>query len=134
MNRFILILVQMGAWTILMSCGQTATPPLVTPLAKIRIGCGVVNPDASPVWVAEESGFFKKNGITIEDIVPYRGNTPTIQALVSGDIQFAITSPPAVIENVRYQVRFSDDHELEQYPQLRIRRPAGPHQKPGPEG
>lgn len=106
----------MGAWTILMSCGQTATPPPAAPLAEIRIGCGVVNPDASPIWVAEESGFFKKNGIAIEDIVPYRGNAPTIQALVSGDIQFAITGPPAVIENVRCRIRLSDDHELKQYP------------------
>jgi NitT/TauT family transport system substrate-binding protein len=98
MNRFIRLLAQMGAWIILVSCGQTATSPPSAPLAEIRIGCGVVNPDASPLWVAEESGFFKKNGIAIDDIVPYRGNAPTIQALVSGDIQFAITSPPEVIE------------------------------------
>jgi NitT/TauT family transport system substrate-binding protein len=84
---------------ILEGCSPTPAPkPTAVPIAQIRIGCAVVSPDASPIWVAQEAGFFKKNGLEIEEMVSYRGSAPTIQALVSGDIHFAIGGAAGMVE------------------------------------
>lgn len=76
----------------------SAQTPTAAPIAQIRIGCSTIDAEPSPVWVAQEAGFFKNNGLKVEEIVFYRGGAANAQALVSGDIQFAVVSPPAVVD------------------------------------
>jgi len=84
---------------ILGSCSPTpAPPPNVKPIAQVQIGYAVVSPDASPAWVAQEAGFFEKNGLMVKAMVSYRGGAPTIKALVSGDIQFAIAGAAGMVD------------------------------------
>ena len=51
---------------LLMATIASISPPTVFGLDKIRIGMGAFSPTNSPIWVAEERGFFKKHGIEVE--------------------------------------------------------------------
>jgi NitT/TauT family transport system substrate-binding protein len=66
-------------------------------LDKIRIGMGAFSPTNSPIWVAEERGFFKKHGIEAEAIFIGGGAARGVNALLAGDIQFATAGGGAVI-------------------------------------
>lgn len=54
---------------------------------KMRIGLSSVSGLHSAVWVAEEKGLFRKNGLDIEVIVTGQGGTAGISALLANDIQ-----------------------------------------------
>ena len=68
-------------------------------LDKIRIGMGAFSPTNSAIWVAEERGFFKKNGIEAEAIFIGGGAARSVNALLAGDIQFATAGGGAVIQS-----------------------------------
>jgi len=54
---------------------------------KMRIGLSSVSGLHSAVWVAEEKGLFRKNGLEVEVIVTGQGGTAGISALLANDIQ-----------------------------------------------
>jgi len=56
---------------------------------------GVIATDPIYLWIAQERGFFKKNGLNID--LTHIPTTQAVQALVSGKIQFT-TAGPQVIE------------------------------------
>jgi NitT/TauT family transport system substrate-binding protein len=68
-------------------------------LDKIRIGMGAFSPTNSAIWVAEERGLFKKNGIEAEAIFIGGGAARSVNALLAGDIQFATAGGGAVIQS-----------------------------------
>ena len=54
---------------------------------KMRIGLSSVSGLHSAVWVAEDKGLFRKNGLEVEVIVTGQGGTAGISALLANDIQ-----------------------------------------------
>ena len=82
---------------LLMATIASINPATVFGLDKIRIGMGAFSPTNSPIWVAEERGFFKKHGIEVEAIFIGGGAARGVNALLAGDIQFATAGGGAVI-------------------------------------
>ena len=53
---------------------------------KLIVGYAAINARVSPLWIAEEQGYFAKYGLQVEQI--YLRGAPTLVAgLASGDIQ-----------------------------------------------
>jgi len=59
----------------------------VTAQEKMRMGLSSVSGLHSAVWVAEDKGLFRKNGLEVEVIVTGQGGTAGISALLANDIQ-----------------------------------------------
>ena len=63
---------------------------------KIPIGLEFVNSRASALWVAQEEGFFAREGIDVE-VIPLRGGTVGVQAMTAGQIQLSFSATAASI-------------------------------------
>ena len=77
-ERLALVILFMGA---VMLTGS------VTAQEKMRMGLSSVSGLHSAVWVAEDKGLFRKNGLEVEVIVTGQGGTAGISALLANDIQ-----------------------------------------------
>lgn len=64
---------------------------------RVRVGFSAISLANSPVWIAEERGFFKKNDIDVEAIVVGGGATRSVSAVIAGDLQFGTTGGNAII-------------------------------------
>ena len=64
---------------------------------RVRVGLSALSLANSPLWVAEERGFFKKYGIDCEIILVGGGASRSVSALLAGDLQFATTGGGAAI-------------------------------------
>ena len=62
---------------------------------KIRIGVPLFPTVAFPAMIAQEKGFFEKNGLKAE-IIRINSEPTTYQALISGDIDVTSGAPPPV--------------------------------------
>ncbi|MCL4486597.1 MAG: ABC transporter substrate-binding protein [Chloroflexi bacterium] len=62
----------------------------------ISVAYSTLNPDPLPLWVAQDEGFFKKNGLDV-NLLFVNGGTQTAQALISGSVKFAATAPAAAV-------------------------------------
>ena len=68
------------------------------PLQKINVAFSSISGNMAPLWVTQDKGFFRKNGLEVQVILIESGTT-TAQALVAGDISFATLAGPAVIQS-----------------------------------
>src|SRR6266576_4588143 len=68
------------------------------PLQKINVAYSSISGNVSPLWVAQDKGFFRKYGLEVQAILIESGTT-TAQALVAGDISFASVAGPAAIQS-----------------------------------
>ncbi len=75
----------------------TAPTPLTA--IKIKVAYSAANPDPAVIWIAQDTGIFKKNGLDAE-IIFTSGGGRTAQALLSGDVQVAVLAPASVVEAV----------------------------------
>jgi NitT/TauT family transport system substrate-binding protein len=57
---------------------------------KIRLGHSSIGATNGSIWVAEEKGLFKKNGVEVEVIFLGGGGARVLSALLAGDIQFSV--------------------------------------------
>jgi NitT/TauT family transport system substrate-binding protein len=62
---------------------------------KIRIAWAGSTPSNTPIWVADQKGFFKKNGLSAE-VINISASTIVIQALLTGEVDFII-APSATL-------------------------------------
>lgn len=83
--------------SMLIAIALFVSPPSVLALDKIRIGVAAFSPTNSALWVAEDRGFFKKQGIEVEVIYIGGGAARGVNALLANDIQFATAGGGAVI-------------------------------------
>src|SRR5258705_1552513 len=60
---------------------------------RMRIAWAGSTPSNTPIWVADQKGFFKKNGLNAE-VIAISASTIVIQALLTGEVDFII-SPSA---------------------------------------
>lgn len=63
---------------------------------KMTIAYASISPRVSPLWAAEEQGFFRKNGIE-PTLIFVRGAPTLVAALASGDMDVAYTGGTAVL-------------------------------------
>ena len=56
-------------------------------------------PSNTPIWVADQKGFFKKNGLNAE-VIAISASTIVIQALLTGEVDFII-APSATLVTSR---------------------------------
>src|SRR5215471_1397346 len=64
---------------------------------KIRLGLSSVSALHSAVWVAEEKGLFRKQGLDTEIIVTGQGASTGISALLANDIQLVASAGDALV-------------------------------------
>jgi len=64
---------------------------------KIRIGLSSVSALHSALWVAEQKGLFRRQGLETEIIVTGQGATAGIGALLANDIQFASAAGDSLV-------------------------------------
>ena len=63
---------------------------------KLTIAHVAINPGQGMFWVAKDSGILAKYGFTA-DIVLVPGTPRTVQALIAGDLDYAVAGSPAVL-------------------------------------
>ena len=63
---------------------------------KLTLAHVAVNPSQGIFWVAKDSGILTKYGFTA-DIVLVPGTPRTVQALIAGDLDYAVAGSPAAL-------------------------------------
>jgi ABC-type nitrate/sulfonate/bicarbonate transport system substrate-binding protein len=66
---------------------------------KMRIAWAGSTPSNTPIWVADQKGFFKKNGLNAE-VIAISASTIVIQALLTGEVD-CIIAPSATLVTSR---------------------------------
>jgi len=61
-------------------------PAIVSAQTKVIVGLSTLNSRVSPLWVAQERGFFSKNGLEVL-LVLTRLSNPSIAGLLAGELQ-----------------------------------------------
>lgn len=80
-----------AVFILLPSVGHGAAAP-----SKMVIAYASISPRVSPLWAAEEQGFFRKNGIE-PTMIFVRGAPTLVAALASGDMDVGYTGGTAVL-------------------------------------
>src|SRR5207244_106095 len=65
---------------------------------KIRVGVPLFPTVSYPVFIAQEKGFFEKNGLKAE-IIRINSEPTTYQALISGDIDATSGAPTGLVQS-----------------------------------
>jgi NitT/TauT family transport system substrate-binding protein len=63
---------------------------------KIYVGLSTLNSRVTPLWIAQERGFFAKNGVEVL-LVLTRVSQPAIAALLSGEMQMVYGGSTAAL-------------------------------------
>ena len=66
---------------------------------RMRIAWAGSTPSNTPIWIADQKGFFKKNGLNAE-VIAISASTIVIQALLTGEVDFII-APSATLVTSR---------------------------------
>ena len=66
---------------------------------RMRIAWAGSTPSNTPIWVADQKGFLKKNGLSAE-VIAISASTIVIQALLTGEVDFII-APSATLVTSR---------------------------------
>src|SRR5262245_14897393 len=74
------------------------TPDIGYGQDKIRIGVPLFPTVSYPVFIAQEKGFFEKNGLKAE-IIRINSEPTTYQALISGDIDATSGAPTGLVQS-----------------------------------
>lgn len=82
-----------------MLCACSVESQAASPPAKIVIAHAAMNARVAPLWVAQEQGFFAKNGIAANTIF-IRQAPVLVAALTAGDVQVGYTGGTAALAAV----------------------------------
>jgi NitT/TauT family transport system substrate-binding protein len=87
------LLLQAGAvlLSFVFACGSP-----VSAQDRVRAGWAAMTASHTPLWVAQEKGFFAKQGLMVESIF-FGAGPPAMQALAAGDLDIVVTSAPNVV-------------------------------------
>ena len=75
-----------------------STPLMGVAQEKVRIGVPLFPTVSFPVFIAQEKGFFEKNGLKAE-IIRINSEPTTYQALISGDIDATSGAPTGLVQS-----------------------------------
>ena len=84
-------------FTIIAVC--LSSPQLLAAQERMRIAWAGSTPSNTPIWVADQKGFFKKNGLNAE-VIAISASTIVIQALLTGELDLII-APSATLVTSR---------------------------------
>ena len=90
-SRKLLWLSVFWLWTL--SIGAMAAEP-----EKLNAGYSIYSGMTAPLWTSKEAGLFEKNGLNVQ-LIFLKGGTEAAQALITGDIPFAMTGGSGVISS-----------------------------------
>ena len=65
----------------------------------LTIGLSAIDFNAATFWVGQDRGFFKKYGLNVKFVV-FKGNTPAVQAVVSGSSPVVIAGASGVVSAI----------------------------------
>ena len=82
-------------WVLL--CSSFTNPSFAQ--ERMRIAWAGSTPSNTPIWVADQKGFFKKNGLNAE-VIAISASTIVIQALLTGEVD-CIIAPSATLVTSR---------------------------------
>jgi ABC-type nitrate/sulfonate/bicarbonate transport system substrate-binding protein len=85
-------------FTIVLLLYLSSATPLVAQ-ERLRIAWAGSTPSNTPIWVADQKGFFKKNGLNAE-VIAISASTIVIQALLTGEVD-CIIAPSATLVTSR---------------------------------
>jgi NitT/TauT family transport system substrate-binding protein len=77
---------------------QTADQSAGSRLEKVRIAYSAISGSQLVGWIANDAGFFRKNGLDVEFIF-IEGGPRAIQSLASGEVQFAVVAGAPVLQS-----------------------------------
>src|SRR5262245_9679348 len=63
---------------------------------RLHVGYSIFAGVTAPLWATKEGGLFEKNGLNVQ-LIYLRGGTEAAQALITGDVPFAMMGGGAVI-------------------------------------
>src|SRR5437667_1331050 len=72
------------------------TIPALAGAEKLTLAHVAINPSQGMLWVAKDSGILARYGFTA-DIVLIPGTPRTVQALIAGDLDYAVAGSPAAL-------------------------------------
>jgi NitT/TauT family transport system substrate-binding protein len=88
-------------WFFATAAAIAAGAPGSPSLRKISIAYSGISPGQSPIWVAQEAGFFRKYGYDVQMVFIESGSR-TVQTLISGDVTAAqVAGAPVVQSNLQ---------------------------------
>ncbi|HEY1267491.1 MAG TPA: ABC transporter substrate-binding protein [Candidatus Binatia bacterium] len=64
---------------------------------RIRIAYSAISGVQLPLWIAKESGFFKRQGLDV-DFLYIGGGSVVVQAMLGGEVQLARASAPGIVQ------------------------------------
>ena len=70
--------------------------PIASAQSKITIGYAAVSPRTTPLYIAQEQGFFSKYGLDAK-VVLFRGAPTLVASLVSGEMEVGYTGGTSVV-------------------------------------
>lgn len=83
-----------------------AAPPGKPEISKLNIGLPVPVLSFLPVYVAEEKGFFKEEGLTEVKILAFKGDADVIQGLTAGTLDINVASLTGVVVSINAGQKF----------------------------
>jgi NitT/TauT family transport system substrate-binding protein len=78
--------------------GQSADQLAGSRLEKVRIAYSAISGSQLVGWIANDAGFFRKNGLDVEFIF-IEGGPRAIQSLAGGEVQFAVVAGAPVLQS-----------------------------------
>jgi len=83
---------------------QAAKAKLET--SRLSIALAVPIPSYLPLWVAEQKGFLKEEGITDVKILAFKGDADVLQALVGGTVDVSVSSLTGLVASIQSGQKF----------------------------
>jgi NitT/TauT family transport system substrate-binding protein len=74
--------------------------------SKLNIGCALPVLTYLPIWVADQKGFLKDEGITEVKVLAFKGDADVLQALTGGTVDISVSSVPGLIEGIKAGQKF----------------------------
>lgn len=73
-------------------------PPFGLAQERVRIGWAGASPANSPIWVVQERGFLKKQGL-MPEIISITASPTALQALLAGELDVIVTSVTTLVSS-----------------------------------
>ena len=70
--------------------------PRTAPAQKLTLAHVAIHPGQGMFWIAKDSGLLAKHGFSAE-VVLIPGSPRTVQALIAGDLDYAVAGAPAYV-------------------------------------
>jgi NitT/TauT family transport system substrate-binding protein len=74
--------------------------------SKLNIGLALTAFTYLPVWVADQKGFLKDEGVTEVKVLAFKGDADVLQALAGGTVDISVSSVPGLVEGIKSGQKF----------------------------